>query len=58
MTELWVEHSDGKDIAIRIDWDNDRHHRVEIRGSEPTDIGLALKEAGSLICAEMVHGHI
>jgi hypothetical protein len=58
---LWIERDlaeIGEKEAIRIDWDNDRHQRIVIEGDDPESVSRALKEAGSLIAAEMVHGKI
>lgn len=58
LKKIWIEHFVGDQPAIRIDWDNDRHQRVEIKGDSPEAVAIALKEAGSLVNAERVRGEI
>ena len=35
--------------ALRIDWDNDHHHRVELRGITPSHVAVALLETANLV---------
>ena len=58
LKKIWIEHDFGEMRAVRIDWDNDRHQRVEIKGSTPQDIARALKKAGALIDDEIANGKI
>lgn len=58
LKKIWVEENEKGNSAIRIDWDNDRHQRVEIEGDTPESVSAALKEAGALVNAERVHGKI
>jgi len=58
LKEIWIENESGLKKYIRIDWDNDRHQRVEIKGDSPESVAMALKEAGSLINSERVRGAI
>ena len=58
LKKIWIEHEFGLKKAIRIDWDNDRHQRVEIKDGSPESVAMALKEAGSLVNTERVRGEI
>lgn len=58
LEKIWIEHDDDEKRTIRIDWDNDRHQRVPIKGATPQAVGHALKEAGGIVIAEHVHGKI
>lgn len=58
LKKLWIEHEFGEKRAIRIDWKNDRHQRIEIVDDSPEAVARALKEAGSLVNAERVKGEI
>ena len=49
LTEIWIEHHAGQKPAIRLDWDNDYHHRVEIEGSNPIQVMNALRYLDGLI---------
>jgi hypothetical protein len=42
LKDIWVEENIGQNKAIRIDWSNDRHQRVEIKGSGVDDVIDAL----------------
>jgi len=55
LMSIWLEPG-GK--AIRIDWDNDRHQRIELTSGSPEGVAKALKEAGSLVNAERVQGEL
>ncbi len=63
LKDIWVE-SDLADVdncspkALRIDWDNDRHHRIEIKGDEPKHLIKALDFAVRLLKSEMMHKEI
>lgn len=52
LKKLWIEHNFGEKRAIRIDWKNDRHQRIEIEDGTPEAVARALKEAGALVNAE------
>ena len=58
LEKIWIEHDDGEKRAIRIDWDNDRHQRVPIKGATPQAVSLALWEAGCLVTEEHARGKI
>ena len=58
LDKIWIEHDDGEKWAIRIDWDNDRHQRVPIKGVTPQAVSLALREAGYFITTEHARGKI
>ncbi len=44
LKEIWIENYKPKP-AIRIDWDNGRHHRIEIEGTSPHNVMEALMAA-------------
>jgi hypothetical protein len=58
LKKIWIEHDFGEKRAVRMDWDNDRHQRIEIEASTPESVARALKDAGSLVAAEMAQGKI
>ena len=58
LKKIWIEHDFGEKRAIRIDWNNDRHQRIEFEDETPEAVARALKEAGSLVNAERVNGEI
>lgn len=58
LEKIWIENFKSMRPAIRIDWDNDRHQRVEIKDDTPEAVAEALKEAGELVNAERVDGEI
>ena len=50
LRKLWIESDlsntkESTQEAIRIDWDNDRHQRIEIKGRNPLQLISALKLA-------------
>lgn len=58
LERIWIEHHANSKPAIRIDWDNDRHQRIEVKDTRPEGVANALKEAGALVNAERVQGKI
>ncbi len=42
LKEIWIERYFDLDVAIRLDWENDMHHRIEIKGTAPQDVMEAL----------------
>ena len=50
LDRLYIERGSN---AIRIDWDNDRHQRIEIKGTEPHDLIKALDFAVRLLKSEL-----
>jgi hypothetical protein len=47
---IWIEQVDGRDVALRIDWDNDYHLFIRIAPPfGPEEIADALKHMGLLI---------
>lgn len=51
LEKIWIEqNADSK--AIRIDWDNDRHQRIEIEGDQPKDLIKAMAFAVRLLKSE------
>lgn len=53
LEEIWIENHANSNPAIRIDWDNDRHQRIEIRGRNPLHVIEALKLAELELKAEL-----
>ncbi len=45
LEKIWVETHANSNPAIRMDWDNDRHQRIEIKGRNPLQVIEALKLA-------------
>ena len=61
LERIWVERDladIGENEAIRIDWDNDRHQRIEIKGDEPKDLIKALDFAVRLLRYEIRNNEI
>lgn len=59
LKDIWIERDladvdDDSPKALRIDWDNDRHQRIEIKGDEPVDLIKALDFAVRLLKSEMI----
>ena len=61
LKKFWIERNvvefKGND-AIRVDWDNDRHQRIEISGGSPKDVIQALGFAVRLLKSELNAGEI
>ena len=56
LDRIWIERDlaeIGQKEAIRIDWDNDRQHRVEIEGDKPADLIRAMDFAVRLMKSEL-----
>lgn len=58
LKRIWVERDLSKideetNDAIRIDWDNDRHQRIEIKGGSPLQVITALKNAALMLEEEL-----
>ncbi|WP_257282027.1 MULTISPECIES: hypothetical protein [unclassified Endozoicomonas] len=51
LEKIWIEENESN--AIRIDWNNDRHQRIEIRGDKPEDIIKAMDFAVRLLKSEL-----
>ena len=63
LNRIWIERdlsetTKDTNIAIRIDWDNDRHQRIVIKDDTPSGVSMALEEAVALVNAERVQGKI
>ena len=58
LKKIWIEHGFGEKRAIRIDWKNGRHQRIEIEDNSPEAVARALKDAGAMVNAERVKGEI
>lgn len=49
--KIWINKPEGR-LELRIDWDNDRHQAVELKGLNPECIQSALMQASYLVAAE------
>jgi hypothetical protein len=58
LKKIWIEHDFGQKRAIRIDWKNDRHQRVEIEDDSPEAVSRALRTAAELLKTESARGKI
>lgn len=57
---MWIERDFDNDnpIAIRVDWDNDRHQRIPINGGTAKELSQALLEMSSHLVLEIRKGEI
>ena len=53
LKKIWIEEVEGEKPAIRMDWDNDRHQRIEIKGSNPLHVISALNGAALMLEEEL-----
>ena len=56
LDRIWIERDlaeTGQNEAIRIDWDNDRHHRIEIEGDKPADLIKAMDLAVRMMNSDL-----
>ncbi len=58
LQEIWIEHNANQRPAIRIDWDNDRHYRIEIGGTNPLHLINAFKKASHILENELSEGNL
>jgi len=63
LTEMWIETDlskidDHTPKAIRLDWDNDRHQRIEFKGRNPSQVIAALKYAALTLEEELYRDDI
>lgn len=58
LKKIWIEHNSNQNPAIRIDWDNDRHQRIEIYGSKPFHLINAFKKAALALEEELIEGNL
>ena len=58
LNDIWIEKHEGKNPAIRLDWSNDRHQRIEIEGDSPTKVMIALSRMVYLIKQDQHKGNI
>jgi len=57
LKKLWISEFSGR-IELRIDWENDRHQAIELRGNRPEDIKNMLELALLVIKSEIHEGEI
>lgn len=60
---IWIERDLTKidketNDAIRMDWDNGRHQRIDIKGGNPLQVIAALKAAALALERELHEGEI
>lgn len=53
LAKIWLEDHADPNPAIRIDWDNDRHQSIEIKGLSPLHVIRALELAALELKAEL-----
>lgn len=58
LIEVWVESSANQNPAIIVDWDNDRHQRIEIEGEGPADVIAAFNKMARELQIEALNGDI
>ena len=57
---IWIEKDpeSGAPAALRVDWDNDRHQRIELSSTDAVGVMKALDFAKRLIRSEYANGEI
>jgi len=58
LDEIWIENHANSNPEIRLDWDNDRHQRIEIKGRNPLHVIEALKIAELELKSELYNEKI
>jgi len=58
LTEIWIENREGKNPAIRLDWSNDRYHRIELNGDSPAQVLIAISRLAQLIERDLLGGYL
>jgi len=58
LEKIWIETDKGGKKAIRLDWNNHRHQRIELESDCPASVTRALKKASRLIDMEIADGEI
>jgi hypothetical protein len=58
LKDIWVEENIGQNKAFRVDWSNGWHQRVEIKGSNPSDVVDSLSLLAHLIAGDIHDGKI
>ena len=58
LEKIWIENLANSNPAIRVDWDNDRHQRIEIKGRNPLHVIEALKLAELQLKSELYNEKI
>ena len=58
LKKIWIEHYANSNPEIRIDWDNDRHQRIEIKGRNPLHVIEAFKRIKLELEAELYNEEI
>ena len=60
LKNIWLEkdYDQIKNVAIRIDWNNDRHHCITLNDETPESIIIALKYALKLLIQDKECGKL
>jgi len=58
LNEMWVENRTGQKPAIRLDWSNDRHQRIEIEGRSPLEVISSIEKLAYELRKELHHNEI
>lgn len=59
LEKIWIEtNAINHEKSIRVDWDNNRHQRIEIKGETPTHVIAAFKIAAIELERELSLGEI
>ncbi len=55
--KIWINKVRDK-IELRIDWDNDRHQAIMLKGTDPESVKDGFLEAAHLLNKEIRGGHL
>lgn len=58
LSDIWIESYEGEKPAVRLDWSNDRHQRIEIEGDSPKEVARSIQKLAILLNSEIKKGHI
>lgn len=58
LKSLWVEKDGDSPVAIRIDWDNERHQRIPVYGLSPEFVIVTLRRAVDEVERDLRSGNI
>lgn len=58
LESMWIDYSIRSEPTINLDWNNDRHQSVKIKGSEPEKVIFSIEELVQLLKEEKEHGNL
>jgi hypothetical protein len=58
LKEIWIERNPGEKEAIRLDWDNNYHHRIVVGNKTVEGVCNSLQRAADLVLAARACGKI